>query len=94
MLTLGGVFYSYLRLASNSLWPVALGHSAFNTFWSLFAALAIPVSPLWLEYLSGESGVITLTLAGVMVVWLLQRLSTHTAPPLFSRMAQPVSDAL
>lgn len=90
MLTLGGVFYSYLRLTSNALWPVAIGHGAFNTFWSMFAALAVPTSPLWMEYLSGESGVITLLLAMLAVAWLLQRLPKHTNAPILLQAKQPV----
>jgi CAAX protease family protein len=91
-LTAGGVFYSYLRLTSNSLWPVALGHGAFNTFWSMFTALAVPTSPLWMEYLSGESGVITLILAVVAVGFLVQRLQVQTPQPaLRTTMAQPVT---
>lgn len=87
MLTLGGVFYSYLRLSSHSLWPVAIGHGAFNAFWSAFTALAVPTSSLWMEYLSGESGVIPLLLALVAVTFLLRRLQVDQASanqPLFN----------
>lgn len=73
-LTAGGIFYSYLRISSNSLWPVALGHGAFNTFWGMFTAFAVPTSALWMEYLLGESGVITLMLVIVAAIWLLRRL--------------------
>lgn len=61
--TVGGVFYGYLRLASRSVWPVAVAHGAFNTIWSALAALTVPTSTLWMEYLSGESGALTLVLA-------------------------------
>ncbi len=76
-LTAGGIFYSYLRISSNSLWSVAVGHGAFNTFWGMFTTFAVPTSALWMEYLSGESGVITLMLAIVAVGWLLRRLPTQ-----------------
>src|SRR5215212_2686743 len=35
-MTAAGVFYGYLRLKSASVWPAALAHSAFNTFWATF----------------------------------------------------------
>jgi membrane protease YdiL (CAAX protease family) len=69
-LTAAGVFFGYLRLRSNSVWPAAVAHGAFNTIWSALAALAVPTSALWMEYLSGESGAITLVLAIVAVTFL------------------------
>jgi len=75
-----GVFYGYLRLSTNSLWPVALAHGAFNTIWSALAALTVPTSALWMEYLSGESGIITLILAMIAVSFLLHRLATPETP--------------
>jgi membrane protease YdiL (CAAX protease family) len=73
-ITAAGVFYGYLRLTSNSVWPAAIAHRAVNSFWDQFATLTIPVSPLALEYLAGESGVFTLI--GIMLVagWLVYRL--------------------
>lgn len=75
-LTVGGVFYGYLRLTSASVWPVALAHGAFNTIWLALAALTVPTSVLWMEYLSGESGAITLILAVIAGIFLLRRLAT------------------
>jgi membrane protease YdiL (CAAX protease family) len=69
-LTAAGVFFGYLRLRSNSVWPAAVAHGAFNTIWSALATLTVPTSALWMEYLSGESGVITLVLAIVAVTFL------------------------
>jgi len=62
-------------LTSDSVWPAAIGHRAVNTFWDQFSTLTIPVSPLALEYLAGESGVFTLI--GIMLIagWLLHRLN-------------------
>lgn len=74
-LTVAGVFYGYLRLKSASTWPAVLAHGAFNTFWSLFSRLTVAVgSPLALEYLAGESGLLTLIGTAVLAVWLLVRL--------------------
>lgn len=78
-LTAAGIFYSYLRLTSNSVWPAALAHGTFNTIWGALAALTVPTSALWMEYLSGESGVITLILLIMIVIVLLRRLAAPQA---------------
>ena len=75
-ISVAGVFYGYLRLTSNSVWPAALAHSAFNSFWSTFAAITIAVtSAEVLEYWAGESGVITLVEVALLGAWLLYRLN-------------------
>ena len=30
---MAGICYGYLRLVTGSVWPAAIGHSAFNIFW-------------------------------------------------------------
>jgi membrane protease YdiL (CAAX protease family) len=74
-ITIAGVFYGYLRLTSDSVWPVAIAHRAVNTVWDQFATLTIPVSPLALEYLAGESGLFTLVGIILIAGWLLYRLN-------------------
>jgi uncharacterized protein len=74
-ITIAGVFYGYLRLTSDSVWPVAIAHRAVNTFWDQFTTLTVPVSPLALEYLAGESGLFTLIGIILIAVWLLYRLN-------------------
>jgi membrane protease YdiL (CAAX protease family) len=60
-LTAASVFYGYLRLTSANTWPAAVAHGAFNTLWNQFSMLTVAVgSPLVLEYLAGESGLLTL----------------------------------
>jgi membrane protease YdiL (CAAX protease family) len=79
-LTAAGVFYGYLRLTSASTWPAALAHGAFNTLWGQFSALTVAVaSPLVLEYLAGESGLLTLIGTAVLAGWLLYQLNVPTA---------------
>jgi membrane protease YdiL (CAAX protease family) len=78
-ITVAGVFYGYLRLTSNSVWPAAIAHRAVNTFWDQFATLTAPVSPLALEYLAGESGVFTLIGIILIAGWLLYRLNQQQA---------------
>lgn len=80
-LTAAGVFYGYLRLTSQSTWPVAIAHGAFNTFWGQFATLTVATgSPLLLEYLAGESGLLTLIGTTLLGWWLLHRLDTTATP--------------
>src|SRR5215208_3524101 len=74
-LTLAGVFYGDLRLTTNSVWPSTLAHGAFNAFWSTFTAFTVTTSPLALEYLAGETGILPLTATAVVAGWVLYRLS-------------------
>ena len=54
------MFYGYLRLTTGSVWPATVAHGAGNGYWGTFTALAIAASPVTLEYLAGESGLLTL----------------------------------
>lgn len=74
-LTAAGVFYGYLRLMSESVWPAALAHGAINTLATLFATITVAVgSPVLLEYWAGESGVLSLVGITLLAGWLLYRL--------------------
>jgi uncharacterized protein len=68
-LTLAGVFYGYLRVRSGSIWPVAVAHAAVNASWNLSERLSQTRSPLVLEYIGGESGLVMIV--GLMAVNLL-----------------------
>lgn len=73
-LTVAGVLYGYLRLTSGSVWPAALAHGALSTFWMQFSALTVAASSrLLLEYLAGESGLLSLLGATLLAGWLLYR---------------------
>ena len=48
----------YLRVASGSIWPVASAHSAVNVAWGISMEVSQTKSPLVLEYIGGESGVL------------------------------------
>jgi hypothetical protein len=73
-LTVAGLLYGYLRLTSGSVWSVTLAHGALNTFWGQFSMLTVAASsPLLLEYLSGESGLLTLIGAALLACWLAYR---------------------
>jgi membrane protease YdiL (CAAX protease family) len=80
-LTVAGVLYGYLRLTSGSLWPVALAHGALNTFWGQFSSLTVATaSPLLLEYLAGESGLLSLLGAALLAGWLVYRWQGQPGP--------------
>lgn len=80
-LTAAGGFYGYLRLTTGSVWVVALAHAAFDVFWDHFDMVTVAASPLAMEYLAGESGVLTLIGTAAVAGWLLYRLGrpAHTA---------------
>ncbi len=78
-LTLAGVFYGYLRLTSQSVWPAALAHGAFNVFWGTFTTITVAVTSAdVLEYWAGESGVITLVEIALVAAWLIYRLQRQS----------------
>jgi membrane protease YdiL (CAAX protease family) len=72
-LTIAGIAYGYLRLATESVWPAALAHTTFNTSWIYLGAYTVAVSPLALEYLAGESGLLTILGLAAVAAWLLVR---------------------
>lgn len=57
-LTLVGVFYGFLRIWTGSVWPVAIAHSAANMAWEVMNEITQTKSPIVLEYIGGESGLI------------------------------------
>jgi membrane protease YdiL (CAAX protease family) len=80
-LTAAGVIYGYLRLTTDSVWPAAVAHNVFNTVWETYATMTVAGSSLaLLEYLAGESGILTLIGVVVMAAWLLYRLNRKEQP--------------
>lgn len=71
--SIAGIAYGYLRLSTNSVWPAALTHLAFNTYWAYLSDLSVAASPLALEYLAGESGVLTILSLTAVILWLFIR---------------------
>jgi uncharacterized protein len=59
-LTLAGVFYGFLRIWTGSVWPVAIAHAAANMAWEVMNEMTQTKTPLVLEYIGGESGVIVI----------------------------------
>jgi hypothetical protein len=71
------------------MWPAALAHGAGNSFWSTLSGLTVTTSPLVLEYLAGESGILPLLGLVVVAGWVLYRLGPRsraaqqpTVPPI------------
>jgi membrane protease YdiL (CAAX protease family) len=60
-LTLAGVFFGFLRLWTGSVWAVAIAHAAANMAWEIMSEMTQTQTPLVLEYVGGESGVIMIT---------------------------------
>lgn len=69
-LTLAGIFYGFLRVWTGSVWPVAIAHGAANGAWNIFEQSNTTKTPLVLEILGGESGVIVIVGLGVISWWL------------------------
>ena len=69
-LTLAGVWYGWLRLWSESIWPVSLSHSAFDNLMEGVAGVAVTRSPATMAYVTTETGVVTMIImvlvAGVL----------------------------
>lgn len=78
--TVAGVLYGYLRLTTNSIWPVALFHGVWNTVWTVLTAVTVATTPLASEYLGGESGLVTILIAGGVAAWLLYLLKKRPQP--------------
>lgn len=75
-LTIAGILFGYLRIATKSTWPAVIAHAVFNVYWVTFGLLSIATSPLAFEYLAGESGVLTLA-AVALSAWVLIRRMEH-----------------
>jgi membrane protease YdiL (CAAX protease family) len=78
-LTFAGVFYGFLRLSSKSVWPPTLAHSIINTSFEWLALFTATASPLALEFLVGERGLLTLVATALFAVYILYRLQKRPA---------------
>lgn len=80
-LTAAGGVYGYLRLASNSLWPPTIFHGVFNAIWDLCATVTVAVSPVAVQYLGGEAGLLTLLGTAVATAYFIYRLEQRPEIP-------------
>jgi membrane protease YdiL (CAAX protease family) len=74
-LTAAGVWYGYLRITSQSVWPAAIAHTSLNIVVEQLGIVTIAASPLVMEYLLGESGIITLVCLILMAGLLIYRMN-------------------
>ncbi len=79
-LTLAGVFYGWLRLRTGSVWPVAVAHGAVNTALHVAEAVTVAGSPLVLDYIGGENGVLTICGLLLLDLWLIRALRRQPRP--------------
>jgi membrane protease YdiL (CAAX protease family) len=71
-MTIAGILFGYLRIASKSTWPAVITHGTFNIYWTLFIAYTVS-GPIWAtEYLAGESGILTIAAVAVLA-WIMIR---------------------
>jgi membrane protease YdiL (CAAX protease family) len=73
-ITAAGVFYGYLQLTSKSVWPATLAHGVVNTSFDFFPFFTATTAPLALEYLAGETGLLTLIATGLAAGVILYRM--------------------
>lgn len=73
-LTLAGIFYGYLRLWTDSVWPVAIAHAVFNFVWNVSGDFSTTRSPETLEYVGGESGVLMIAILLIAAALLIPRI--------------------
>ena len=70
LLTLSGPVFTYLRLASGSIVPVALMHHAWNGYWEILAGITTGENPALITCLSGESGAGSIVMMAAIALWL------------------------
>jgi membrane protease YdiL (CAAX protease family) len=78
-ITAAGVFYGYLQLNSKSVWPATLAHGVVNTSFDFFPLFTATAAPLALEYLAGETGLLTLAATGLGAGVILYRMRRRQA---------------
>jgi uncharacterized protein len=77
-LTLAGVFFGFLRLWTGSVWPVAVAHAAANMAWEVMSDMTQTQTPLVLEYVGGESGVIMIAGLAVFSFFIIRHMNSGT----------------
>ena len=83
-LTFAGVFYGLLRVWTGSIWPVAIAHAAANNAWEIMTGLTKTKSPLVLEYIGGESGLIMIVALLIVDIGLVRYMRSACFRPKLS----------
>ena len=71
--TLAGGVYGFLRIASASIWPVALAHRALNTYWDRLDSATPSGNSVLTDYVAGESGIAVIVMLALIVLVLRRR---------------------
>ncbi len=77
-------------IKSASVWPTTLAHGSVNACFNMFKMFTVTGSPFVLEYLAGETGVLTLIATAAVAGGLLYRLGRQ---PRVARQAFPRAEA-
>lgn len=80
-LTLAGVFFGFLRLWTGSVWAVAIAHAAANMAWEIMGEMTQTKSPLVLEYVGGESGVIMIAGLAAFSFFIIRHMNSGKFKP-------------
>jgi len=73
LITLSGPIFAHLRIASGSIVPVALMHHAWNGYWETLASATTGENTELIVYLTGESGIASIVMMSLVVLWLSRR---------------------
>jgi membrane protease YdiL (CAAX protease family) len=73
LVTLTGPIFAHLRYASGSILPVALMHHAWNGYWDALSGITTGEDKALIAYLSGESGIASIVMLGLIWLWLGRR---------------------
>jgi len=88
-----GVFYGWLRLRTDSVWPAVLAHSAHNVAVSWMSSLVVG-NAVAIQYIAGEGAVTTAAYVAIAVVLLMRandpRSTTAIDPSTTLGQSQPV----
>lgn len=71
-----GTFIGYLRIASGSVWPSTIAHTAHNATWNLTGVFIVTTSPAAEEYVGGDTGVVIgvgSLVAAALLAWWVRR---------------------
>jgi membrane protease YdiL (CAAX protease family) len=75
--SLAAIFFGYLRLRTNSVWPAVIAHATHNETWLTLAGMTT-ATPFVAEYVIGESGIFALAGYALVALWIGYRLHART----------------
>jgi membrane protease YdiL (CAAX protease family) len=70
--TLAGVFMTYVRYVSGSIWPSIFAHSAHNLVWNYGALFTQSPSPV-VTYITGDAGAVLIIFYLIIFMWIIKK---------------------